>query len=335
MVIKMFDIKKLWLQRDKKTLKEWSDLLEKNGLYPDFQVDYTIGMYDQDNLIGTASLYKNIIKCVAISDKYTGNDLLAKMIVHLLDYLKEQQMYQAFLYTKPKFSYLFQSLGFNLIIETDQISFMEYGQPNFKEYLDDLKQFKKDTSNIGSVTMNANPFTLGHLYLLEEASKQSEWVYVFVVTEDSSEFSAAERIKLVKQGCASLTNVTVLPTMMYQVSSATFPSYFLKERAELNVAETQATLDAKLFKEQIAKMLNIKKRFVGDEPYSKVTNVYNEAMKKEFRDDIELIILNRVEIESEIISATKVRQAYQEKDWAKIKKMVPETTYNYLLIKGE
>ncbi|MDT2833463.1 [citrate (pro-3S)-lyase] ligase [Vagococcus carniphilus] len=331
----MFSIKRIWLNRDKKLFQEWSSLLVSNELAVDTQVDYTIGIFNENQLIGTASLYQNIIKCVSVSSDYQGNDLLAKLVTHLLEYLKEQMIFHTFLYTKPESAILFKGLGFEEIIRTDQVVFMEFGQPNFDSFLEILNQNKQSFKTASSIVMNANPFTLGHYYLIKEASKQSEWVYVFVVSENSSEFSSDERMELVKQGCASLTNVTILPTMTYQVSSATFPSYFLKERAELDVAKTQATLDAKLFKEKIAKALNIKKRFVGDEPYSKVTNIYNEAMKTEFQTDIELIILNRKEVESEIISATKVRKAYEEKNWSKIKKMVPETTYNYLLTRGE
>ena len=32
--------------------------------------------------------------------------------------------------------------------------------------------------------MNCNPFTLGHLYLIEEAAKVSEEVLVFIVEEN-------------------------------------------------------------------------------------------------------------------------------------------------------
>ncbi len=331
----MFNIKRIWLNRDKKLFEEWSELLISNNLAVDTQVDYTIGIFDDTKLIGTASLYKNIIKCVSISVDYQGNDLLARLVTYLLDYLQEQLIFHVFLYTKPDSSLLFKGLGFEEIIRTNQVVFMEFGEPNFNHFLEILNHNKQPFEKTSGIVLNANPFTLGHFYLVEKASKQSEWVYVFVVTEDSSEFSSDERMNLVKQGCASLTNVTILPTMTYQVSSATFPSYFLKNQAELNVAETQATLDAKLFKERIAKQLHIKKRFVGDEPYSKVTNVYNDAMKKEFQEEIELVVLSRTTIDSEIISATKVRQAYEEKNWTKIKKMVPETTYNYLLTRGE
>ena len=49
------------------------------------------------------------------------------------------------------------------------------------------------------------------------------------------------------------------------VSSATFPSYFLKEKADLEVAKVQATLDATLFLENIVPTLQLTKRYVGQD----------------------------------------------------------------------
>lgn len=331
----MFNIKRIWLIRDKKLLAEWIKLVEDNNLTAESQLDYTIGIFDEDKLIGTASLYKNIIKCVAICKDYTGNNLLAKMVTYLLDYLNEKKIFHVFLYTKPELAYLFKSLGFNEIVKTEQVIFMEMGYPDFMEYEYQLKKIKKNVEVASSIVMNANPFTLGHLHLIEEAAKQSDWVYCFIVSEDSSEFTTEERINLVKQGCASVGNVTILPTEQYQVSSATFPSYFLKEHAKADVSAVQAKLDARLFRQSIAPILDIKKRFVGDEPYSEVTNIYNNSMKKEFGDQIELIVLDRLTTENEVISATKVREAFQKNDFETIKIMVPKTTYDYLLIRGE
>ena len=92
--------------------------------------------------------------------------------------------------------------------------------------------------------MNANPITNGHLHLIEETAKQSDYVYVFVLSEDRSEFNDEERMMLVKRATADMSNVIVLPTNDYMVSSATFPSYFLRDRAQESVARIQAKVDA-------------------------------------------------------------------------------------------
>lgn len=86
---------------------------------------------------------------------------------------------------------------------------------------------EKPEGNIGAIVMNANPFTKGHRYLIETAAEKCDKLYVFVVSEDKSLFSAKDRLEMVKLGTKDIEKVTVLPTGPYLVSSATFPTYFL------------------------------------------------------------------------------------------------------------
>jgi len=195
----------------------------------------------------------------------------------LLDELRERSYTNSFVYTKPKNIVFFKSLGYRVVAETENLAFLEQGIPSFSDYLKLLKEhFVEGTSN-SAIVMNANPFTLGHQYLVETAARQSSHLYVFVVSEDRSFFNTNDRMEMVKRGVSHLPNVTVLPTRDYMVSSATFPSYFLKEKADLEVAKVQATLDATLFLENIVPTLQLTKRYVGQEPLSPVTSVYNDA----------------------------------------------------------
>ena len=172
--------------------------------------------------------------------------------------------------------------------------------------------------------MNANPFTLGHQYLVETAASQSSHLYVFVVSEDRSFFHTNDRMEMVKRGVSHLPNVTVLPTRDYMVSSATFPSYFLKEKADLEVAKVQATL------ENIVPTLQLTKRYVGQEPLSPVTSVYNDALRAAFGSGLDLVIIDRLSARDEVVSATRVRAAIQDKNVDELKLLVPATTYHYL-----
>lgn len=52
--------------------------------------------------------------------------------------------------------------------------------------------------------MNCNPFTKGHKYLIEKASKENDVVHLFILTEDKSEFSTKDRINMVKLGTKHL-----------------------------------------------------------------------------------------------------------------------------------
>ncbi len=50
----------------------------------------------------------------------------------------------------------------------------------------------------GAIVMNANPFTLGHLYLAEYAAARCHILHVFVVEEDRSIFPFPIRLELVR-----------------------------------------------------------------------------------------------------------------------------------------
>lgn len=330
----MLTLKRLWLIQDVKDHNQWSEFLQAGGLHPAEDATYTVGIYDGEELIATGSLSDNIIKYLLVCKRYQSENLLTQIIVHLIERLHEEDIFHYFVYTAPDKEVIFRSLGFKKIMNTKEVLFMEQGEPSFDDYLNYIARFDHPGEN-GSIVMNANPFTLGHKYLVEQARKVCDHVYVFVVSEEKSEFSSPERFALVKNGLKEFEDVTVLPARDYMVSSLTFPAYFLKDRAELNVAGVQARLDATLFKERIAPVLHIKKRFVGEEPYSKVTNVYNEAMKEVFRPDLSLTILPRLAIEGEIVSATKVRQALQDHNEPLVQSFVPDTVLAYLKEKNK
>ncbi|MBL1230969.1 [citrate (pro-3S)-lyase] ligase [Enterococcus sp. BWB1-3] len=325
----MYVIKRLWLKKDKKTYEQWANLMNKANLNKDEELDYTVGIYIDDTLAATGSYYHNILKCLVVCKDYQEENLLTEIVQHLINRLSEEGEHHYFVYTKPSNKPVFRSLGFQTIIETADILFMEQGFPDFQSYLLMLKKHKKTGSGSG-IVMNANPFTKGHQYLIEMASKQSNQVYVFVLSEDRSEFSSQDRLEMVKQGVAHLTNVTVLPTNDYLVSSATFPSYFLKDDAVESVARMQAAVDAQLFKEKIAPVLDIQTRFVGEEPYSKVTDIYNQSMKAVFDGSLELVVLPRLSVNGEIISATKVREALHTHDSKRLIEFLPPPTDSYI-----
>lgn len=324
-------IKRLWLDRDRQAYDQWAQLLQDSELGPDTQVDYTVGIYEGEALIATGSIYQSILKCVAIDPNYQNENLLTKIVGNLREKLIDSGFTHYFLYTKPAVSQLFHSLGFVEIITTEELVFMEQGGPNFTDYLKEISKFKRPTKKNTGIVMNANPFTNGHLYLITEAAKQTETVYVFVLSQEGSLFDTATRFRLVQEGVKHLKNVVVLPTRQYMVSSATFPSYFLKDQAKASVAKVQAKLDATLFKEKIAPILEITTRFVGEEPLSPVTNIYNEAMKNVFSSSLRLIILPRKMKDGEIISASRVRALMEEQAYEEVKKLVPMNTFKEIM----
>ena len=178
----------------------------------------------------------------------------------------------------------------------------------------------------GVVVMNCNPFTLGHRYLIEQAAKQVERLFVMVVREDCSLFAYAERKAMVEQGVAHLKNVTVIDGSEYAISQATFPTYFLKRLDD--AADTQMLLDLDLFRRHIAPALGTTVRFVGTEPTDRLTRRYNQLMHEVLADVRETA---RLEKEGNAVSASRVRKAMEQGDMSTIRQLVPPTTLPYII----
>ncbi len=192
------------------------------------------------------------------------------------------------------------------------------------EYYDEM--FKVD---MGCVVMNCNPFTLGHRYLIEEALKQCKFLVIFVVEEDQSDFTFDERLDMVDAGVSDLSNVVVIPSGRFIISSLTFSEYFNKSELQDRVIDT--SMDVNVFAGEIAPCLHICKRFAGEEPLDSVTRQYNETMAKILPEyGIEFIEIPRYQKEGKTVSASYVRKLMKEGDLESIRPFVPETTYAYL-----
>lgn len=178
----------------------------------------------------------------------------------------------------------------------------------------------------GVVVMNCNPFTLGHRYLIEQAAKQVERLYVMVVREDCSLFAYTERKAMVEQGVADIENVNVIDGSDYAISRATFPTYFLKRLDD--AADTQMLLDLDLFRRHIAPALGATVRFVGTEPTDQLTRRYNQLMHEALKDVRET---DRLEKDGNAVSASRVRKAMEEGDMNTIRQLVPPTTLPYII----
>lgn len=185
---------------------------------------------------------------------------------------------------------------------------------------------------IGSIIMNCNPFTYGHRYLIEEALKIVDFLIIFVVEEDKSVFSFNKRFAMVYDGTSDLNNVMVVPSGPFILSQTTFPEYFIKE-ADEDITQN-AENDITFFAERIAPKLNIRYRFVGEEPEDLVTNEYNSAMKRILpKNGIELVEIPRKKLNKHYISASLVRKYYEDYDEEKLYKLVPKTTLEILFSK--
>ena len=177
--------------------------------------------------------------------------------------------------------------------------------------------------------MNCNPFTLGHKYLIETASREVGLLYVFVVEEDRSFFRYEDRFEMVRRGTAGLRNVIAVPSGKFILSALTFPEYFQKE--ENPEVRINAAADLEIFGSRIAPVLGITVRFAGSEPFDAVTAQYNRQMAGELAQyGIEFRCIERCRLDGEYISATKVRGLLRAGKFEALQQYVPDSTAEIL-----
>lgn len=186
------------------------------------------------------------------------------------------------------------------------------------------------TAKVAGIVMNANPFTYGHYALIDQAAHENDLVYVFVVNTDASLFRTTERVKLVQQGTAAFDNVVVVNGGDYMVSYATFPAYFLPSTTQ--TVTYQTTLDARLFRDEIAPALNITTRYLGAEPFSTTTATYNQVLQRELPPKVAVKIVERqtTQTSQQIITATQVRRAIAAHNLTGLDQLVPPTTLSFI-----
>lgn len=314
---------------DKRANRLIDELLTTEGIRRDANLDYTCGMYDDDmNIIATGSCFGNTLRCMAVSHEHQGEGLMNSIVSHLIEVQFSRGNTHLFLYTKCDSARFFGDLGFYEIARINgQIVFMENKRTGFSGYLNTLEKQKEKAPHVAALVMNANPFTLGHQYLVEKAAAENDLLHLFIVSEDASLIPFAVRKKLVMEGTDHLKNIRYHDSGPYIISNATFPSYFQKD--EQAVIESHAMLDLTIFT-RIADTLGITRRYVGEEPTSLVTGIYNQIMSEKLPENgIECIIVPRKENHGKAISASTVRMALKEENWEELKELVPETTFAY------
>ena len=331
----MPDISRIY-PNDRTAMAKVDTLLAGEGIRRDANLDYICGIYDEDyRLIATGSCFGNTLRCFAVDHGHQGEGLLNTVVSHLMEYQQQRGNSHIFLYTKCGSSRFFRDLGFYEIARVeDSLVFMENLRRGFA---DCLQRFQKETREAGkhagpsekiaAVVMNANPFTLGHQYLVEKAAGENDLLHLFLVSEDASLVPFAVRKRLVEDGVRHLDNVVLHPSGPYIISQATFPSYFQKDDAE--VSRSHALLDVTIFG-RIAAELGITRRYMGEEPFSQVTDLYNQVMLEHLpQEGIACIVIPRKEREGKAVSASTVRELLKIGDFHSLSGLVPPSTLEY------
>ncbi len=324
---------------DRTGIAQVDRLLAAEGIRRDGNLDYICGLFNDDyELIGTGSCFGNTLRCMAVSREHQGEGLLAQIITHLMDVQFSRGNTHLFVYTKCDSEKFFKDLGFSRIVRIeDQVVFMENRRDGFQRYLERLKRETAGSGVAGAedaagkdaaaVVMNANPFTRGHLHLVETEAAKHAVVHIFMVSEEASLVPFPVRRRLILEGTAHLKNLVFHDSGPYIISAATFPSYFQKDGSA--VIESHARLDLEIFT-RIAAATGITSRAVGEEPKSLVTGIYNRIMREELpKAGIGVDIIPRFEVEGVPVSASDVRSVIKKGDMQKLAALVPESTRRF------
>ena len=302
---------------------------------------YVVVTRDEDGneILAGGGLDGNVIKCVAVSEAARSEGLMNILVSRLIVIAREEGRDSVKAFTKPENEGIFKSLGFALIASSPNAILMENGRGGLPEYRKYLASLARPGRN-GAIVMNANPFTKGHRYLVEQAASQVDNLYVIVVKEDRSRFPYVERKAMIEAGCAGLDNVVVCEGSDYAISAATFPTYFLKKLDD--ATDTQIALDLDLFVNHIAQPLGVTVRFAGSEPEDALTRRYNELMAeilpgtsvavvRQAWRPIDFVEIPRLEQKGKPLSATALRLALDEGGFKEAMEYIPVSSTPYMV----
>ena len=312
---------------DRPALSEARELIESQGLRFEPEFDDLVGLFENGQMVACGARAGYVLKMLAIAPTHQGTDALGELVTKLILSAISAGHDTVFVFTLPQNVASFEALNFRLLVTHGQAALLEHG-PGLEDYLASHASQITEGNN-GAVVINGNPFTLGHLHLVERAAQRVDRLYLFVVREDRSVFPFAVRFRLAREATAHLRNVTVLDTSRYAVSAGTFPAYFLKRLDE--VAAAQMQIDLRMFAQRIAPRFHIACRFVGQEPLCQTTAAYNKVMAEVLEAHaIQFVELPRIMRGGLPISATRVRQAFAANDIETLRWLVPPATLGFL-----
>lgn len=326
-------IKEAILNEEKEKIRNFLSTL---NLQYENDINYSLYMVDSyDNIIATISLSDYIIKCLAVSNEHEDENLESELINKLIEKLKNDNKFYYLVFSLIKYESLFINLGFKKIASTDKTIILEYGSPSIDVVLDRLKNkiettldCKLDSSRVCSIVINADPFTNGHLSLVEEGIvRRYDCILVFVVSDNKGFFNEKERLSLAYVSLLPYDNVIVVPSTRYIISEMTFPNCYLdNDKSLYDKNEEWAKLDALIFRDYFMEKLNISKRFLGSEIDHYMVQ-YNNVLKEVLGDKVEII--DRIKLGDKPIRAKDVREHIINGNMEEVQRLVPRGSWMF------
>lgn len=241
-----------------------------------------------------------------------GNKIAAKAIFEQTD-LRNVQQIQDLCYLRR-------------IVPDDRYYLKEHQVDRYISY---LKQNRFIGEGVrGFIQINASPLTNGHAYLINYAATHCDFLYVFVVEDNSNAIPYYDRLQMIETYCRKYNHVRIISGSCFIGSPYTISAYFNKKYK----MEMTPEKDVRNFDEIIMPVLNIDIRFMGTEPNSGITRALNEAYKVYMKQkgktlcEIERLMYNGIPV-----SATTIRACLKVGDYDGIAPLVPDFVLKYLM----
>ncbi len=183
-------------------------------------------------------------------------------------------------------------------------------------------------ASVGAIVMDCDPFSIEHRYWIEWASRQVEFLILFIFERDVLTFSFEERYKMVIEGTKDIDNIMVVPSGACILSDVTFLEYFSGDK---NAVIYNARNDLNVFADYIAELLHITHRFVGNETERESVKIYNEEMKRILPQKGISCVEMPAMPQGQAVCAPKAIRYLRNKEYDKAFELLPETTQKYIM----
>ena len=141
----------------------------------DTNIEYTMALLQQGDIVATGSLSGEVLRNIAICDSLQGQGLAGLLVSKLIQEASRRGNFHYFIFTKTATAHLFTELGFNTVMQIpDYVTLLESGLGTIESYCSQLKQEARElpAGPRAAVVVNCNPFTLGHKALIAKAGRR-------------------------------------------------------------------------------------------------------------------------------------------------------------------
>ena len=213
-------------------------------------------------------------RCWPSPPSHQGTDALGELVTRLILSGLAAGQDTLFVFTPPQNAPSFEALNFRLLVAHGQAALLEHG-PGLPAYLAEHAAQITPGRN-GAVVINGNPFTLGHLHLVERAAAQVDRLYLFVVREDRSVFPFAGALPAGPGGHRPPGQRDRAGHLPLRGERGHLP-VLLPEAPGRPGRGPDADRSAPV-RPAIAPAFHVAARFVGEEPLCPTTAAYNRMM---------------------------------------------------------